>query len=613
MANKIFQGRIVQKHDTKANWDKATNFVPLKGEIIIYDDLKKIKIGDGATKVGNLAFINDLDTLAAIAKTGSYSDLKNKPTIPSVGNGTLTIQKNGTSAGTFTANATTDKTINITVPTKVSELTDDVISGKYLPLAGGTMTGKLTVPQVETGDGNSNFFQCRKFRGEGDANTYYHAIDFGYKNHDQVDFHEYGGKWNFYKNTSGKAGEGSLCGKITTKGWEGDAKLTGSPTAPTPGTSDNSTRIATTAFVNSFNSTKLESNGDGSNVTAAFTAASSRTNISTGEKLSVLFGKIAKWLSDLGSLAFKSTVAKTDLASDVQTSLGKADSALQSVTKSDVGLGNVDNVKQYSASNPPPYPVTSVNGKTGAITVHEVPAVTTSDNGKFMRVVNGAWTATTAPNKFTFTATAGQSTFTIPFDFEDSSALTVYYNGIMMKETDNYTVSGKDITLVSFTAEAGDYLTVMGIEGAAAIDYGKEAAEAIKQIQAVKTSAINEINTVKTNTINKINEVVAELPQDLSSIMSTNKTNTMAANSKITMHNTYSPSASGDVATKKYVDDSKPSIVGTSTTYPIYIGSSTPASGTAPLLWIDTTASTGTFKYRTSTTGTWKIVPVAWS
>ena len=170
--------------------------------------------------------------------------------------------------------------------------------------SGDTMTGKLTVPQVETGDGNSNFFQCRKFRGEGNADTYYHAIDFGYANHDRVDFYEYGGIWNFFKNTSGKADGGSLCGKITTNGWEGGAKLTGSPTAPTPGTSDNSTRIATTAFVNSFNSTKLESNGDGSNVTAAFTAASSRTNISTGEKLSVIFGKIAKFFSDLKTVAF---------------------------------------------------------------------------------------------------------------------------------------------------------------------------------------------------------------------------------------------------------------------------------------------------------------------
>lgn len=92
--------------------------------------------------------------------------------------------------------------------------------------------------------------------------------------------------------------------------------------------------------------------------------------------------------ADLGSLATKDTVAKTDLASAVQTSLGKADTALQSYTetdptvpswakasskpsytKSEVGLGNVDNVKQYSASNPPPYPVTSVNGKTGAVTL----------------------------------------------------------------------------------------------------------------------------------------------------------------------------------------------------------------------------------------------------
>ena len=563
MANKTFQGRIIQKHDTKANWDKATNFVPLKGEIIIYDDLKKIKIGDGATKVGNLAFINDLDTLAAIAKTGNYNDLKNKPTIPSVGNGTLTIQKNGTSAGTFTANATTDKTINITVPTKVSELTDDVVKGKYLSLTGGTMTGKLTVPQVETGDGNSNFFQCRKFRGEGNADTYYHAIDFGYKNHDQVDFHEHGGKWNFYKNQSGKVNEGVLCGSITSNGWEGRAKLKSGSTMVTSQLTENSDAIATTAFVH-------------------------------------------------GLVDNVKHYSASNPPPYPVTSVNSKSGAV-TLSKGDVGLGNVDNVKQYSASNPPPYPVTSVNGHTGAITVHEVPSVTTSDNGKFMRVVNGAWTATTAPNRFTFTATAGQSTFTIPFDFEDSSALTVYYNGIMMKETDNYTVSGKVITLAGFTAEAGDYLTVMGIEGAAAIDFGQEATNAIAQMNTAKTEAANEIAAVKTSAITEINNLVATLPSDTTSLMFLNKTNTMAANSKITMHSTYSPSASGDVATKKYVDDSKPSIVGTSTTYPIYIGSSTPASGTAPLLWIDTTASTGTFKYRTSTTGTWKTVPVAWS
>lgn len=48
-------------------------------------------------------------------------------------------------------------------------------------------------------------------------------------------------------------------------------------------------------------------------------------------------------------------------------------------SKSEVGLGNVDNVRQYSASNPPPYPVTSVNGKTGAVTV-SVPTQTSQLN-----------------------------------------------------------------------------------------------------------------------------------------------------------------------------------------------------------------------------------------
>ena len=42
--------------------------------------------------------------------------------------------------------------------------------------------------------------------------------------------------------------------------------------------------------------------------------------------------------------------------------------------------------------------VTSVNGQTGAVTVHEVPSVTTSDNGKFLRVVNGAWTVAAIDN-----------------------------------------------------------------------------------------------------------------------------------------------------------------------------------------------------------------------
>lgn len=66
--------------------------------------------------------------LHKVSKTGSYNDLNNKPTIPTVNNGKLTIQKNGTSVATFTANQNGDTTANISVPTKLSELSDRAFS-----------------------------------------------------------------------------------------------------------------------------------------------------------------------------------------------------------------------------------------------------------------------------------------------------------------------------------------------------------------------------------------------------------------------------------------------------------------------------------------------------
>ena len=152
-----------------------------------------------------------------------------------------------------------------------------------------------------------------------------------------------------------------------------DVKVTTDAT-PTQG----STNPVQSGGVYSALANKLDKTSDGSNVTVTFSTLD-KLNLVSGDSLSRLMGKISAWLKDLGKLAFKNTVDKSDLARDVQTSLGKADSALQSVSKSDVGLGNVDNVKQYSASNPPPYPVTSVNGKTGAVTVN-VPTVPSTTN-----------------------------------------------------------------------------------------------------------------------------------------------------------------------------------------------------------------------------------------
>lgn len=257
---KKITSRIQQKHDVAANWAKATNFIPKKGEIIIYDaeynasgeetQSVRFKIGDGSKTVNNLPFAvidysSDIETLeqkvannstaigalqentvpktrkinnkalssditlgaadvgvnettfpglkktgtvtgvkmngttknpssgvvdlgtvitahqsldgkqdkitssnklaaslvsglATVATSGSYNDLSNKPTISTVNNGTLTIQKNGTKVQTFTANQSSSVTANITVPTKVSELTND----------SGYTTNKGTVTSV---------------------------------------------------------------------------------------------------------------------------------------------------------------------------------------------------------------------------------------------------------------------------------------------------------------------------------------------------------------------------------------------------------------------------------------------------------------------------------
>lgn len=145
------------------------------------------------------------------------------------------------------------KSVNGTKPDSNGNVTITVSggggSGDYLPLTGGTVNGGITATNFQTGTGAANYFQCRKFRGEGDANSYYHAIDFGYSGHDSVDFYEYDPNWNFYKCLTGTKSGAVLVGNINGNGWNGGARLTGAPTAPTATAGTNTTQIATTAFV----------------------------------------------------------------------------------------------------------------------------------------------------------------------------------------------------------------------------------------------------------------------------------------------------------------------------------------------------------------------------
>ena len=125
-----------------------------------------------------VAQILNKPSLATVATSGSYNDLTNKPSIPAaqvnsdwnaasgvaqilnkptIGNATLTIQKNSTTIDSFTANATSDKTINISVPTNVTDLSDTSISspstGEVLTYDGTLQKWKNTTTTATVGWG----------------------------------------------------------------------------------------------------------------------------------------------------------------------------------------------------------------------------------------------------------------------------------------------------------------------------------------------------------------------------------------------------------------------------------------------------------------------------
>jgi hypothetical protein len=61
MATKTIKTRIVNKHAIESDWLKAVNFIPLKGELIVYDpddtySYSRFKIGDGVSNVNDLPF-----------------------------------------------------------------------------------------------------------------------------------------------------------------------------------------------------------------------------------------------------------------------------------------------------------------------------------------------------------------------------------------------------------------------------------------------------------------------------------------------------------------------------------------------------------------------------
>lgn len=182
-----------------------------------------VNIPSGAVEVDTELSETSTNPVENQAITKELAQKADKSVIPTVGNGVLSVQRNGKSVGTFSANAAENEAINIPVPEKVSELENDAGYGTYTKPTTG-------IPKSDLASG------VQASLGKADTALQKH------------------------QDISGK----------------------------------------------------LDKTGDASTTTVAFSAASARENVKTGEKLSVIVGKIAKWFADLKTVAF--TGSYNDLA-----------------------------------------------------------------------------------------------------------------------------------------------------------------------------------------------------------------------------------------------------------------------------------------------------------
>lgn len=182
-----------------------------------------VNIPSGAVEVDTELSETSTNPVENQAITKELAQKADKSAIQTVGDGVLSVQRNGKSVGTFSANAAENASINIPVPEKVSELENDAGYGTYTKPTTG-------IPKSDLASG---------------VQTSLGKADTALQKHQDI-------------------------------------------------------------------SGKLDKTGDASNTTVAFSASSARENVKTGEKLSVIVGRIAKWFADLKTVAF--TGSYNDLA-----------------------------------------------------------------------------------------------------------------------------------------------------------------------------------------------------------------------------------------------------------------------------------------------------------
>ena len=129
MAEKIINTIITNRCDTLANWN-ASKYVPKEGEIILYSDENRIKIGDGVSLAKNLNYVSTEtytlsksdNTITLVGSDGHTSSIADSSTTyvggtgVNVSNGVISLKTSGAAAGTYGTSQQPEHAGTFTIP-----------------------------------------------------------------------------------------------------------------------------------------------------------------------------------------------------------------------------------------------------------------------------------------------------------------------------------------------------------------------------------------------------------------------------------------------------------------------------------------------------------------
>lgn len=447
---KTMKARVQHKHDIEANWLKATNFIPLASEIIVYDpdenyDYPRIKIGDGETNINALPFVTkDYAKISDIpTKPEDIGALPDSTVIPTVPTKISAFENDAKYLTTFTE---TDPTVpdwakakekptytadevgalpdSTEIPSKLSDLDEDAshrlvtdtekatwnaksnFSGSY-----NDLTNKPTIPSIAGLASTTYVDDAVKNKVDKDGNKVLSTNDYTTAEKNKLANIAAGAEVNVNADWNATSGDAQILNKPTlVSAFTNDAgyltehqSLAGLATEsyvnsqiaaiPTPDVSGqiNNHNIATDThndirlLINGL-TTRLNTLANSDDTTldqmsevVAYIknnksliegVTNNKVNVSdiinnlttnaSNKPLSAAQGVVLKALID--AIVVPTKVSQLENDSKYLTSFTESDptvpawakaSSKPSYTKSEVGLGNVDNVRQYSASNPP--------------------------------------------------------------------------------------------------------------------------------------------------------------------------------------------------------------------------------------------------------------------